>query len=135
MAKRAVDGAGFLPEVATHSGREPGLHLLSNKRLAWTPSGWPADRTSHALTKIDRRQRPERLTQTEAELNHSKETAMARAAKSTTVDYHSHRTRDRETIRRWAERRGGRPAMVEGTQILRVDFDTRTEATTSTCGR
>lgn len=37
-------------------------------------------------------------------------------------DYHSHRTRDHETIRSWAEVRGGRPAVIEGTQILRVDF-------------
>src|SRR3712207_1133106 len=34
----------------------------------------------------------------------------------------SHRTRDHETIRRWAESRGGHPAMVEGTEILRFDF-------------
>jgi hypothetical protein len=33
------------------------------------------------------------------------------------------RTRDHATIRRWAEERGGHPAMVEGTQILRIDFD------------
>jgi hypothetical protein len=39
------------------------------------------------------------------------------------VDYRAKRTRDHETIRRWAEERGGRPTMVEGTQILRIDFD------------
>ena len=33
------------------------------------------------------------------------------------------RTRDHETIRRWVEERGGRPAAVQGTQILRIDFD------------
>jgi hypothetical protein len=32
-------------------------------------------------------------------------------------------TRDHDFIRRWAEERGGKPAMVEGTQILRVNFD------------
>jgi hypothetical protein len=38
-------------------------------------------------------------------------------------------TTDRETIRRWAEERGGRPAKVKGTEsseddpgILRIDF-------------
>jgi hypothetical protein len=34
----------------------------------------------------------------------------------------AHRTRDHNTIRRWAEARGGHPAMVEGTEILRFDF-------------
>lgn len=33
------------------------------------------------------------------------------------------RTQDHGTIRRWAEERGGRPSMVEGTQILRFDFN------------
>jgi len=32
------------------------------------------------------------------------------------------RTRDHNEIRRWAEDRGGHPAMVEGTEILRIDF-------------
>jgi hypothetical protein len=48
---------------------------------------------------------------------------MAQAAKEKTVDYEAHRTRDHETIRRWVEERGGWPALVEGTQILRIDFD------------
>jgi hypothetical protein len=48
---------------------------------------------------------------------------MGQTAKQTRkVDYQSHRTRDHETIRRWAEQRGGRPAMVEGTNVLRIDF-------------
>lgn len=40
----------------------------------------------------------------------------------------SHRTTDHETIRQWAEERGGHPAMVKGTGgkddpgILRIDF-------------
>jgi hypothetical protein len=34
----------------------------------------------------------------------------------------AHRTSDHKTIRRWAEARGGHPAMVEGTEILRFDF-------------
>ena len=49
---------------------------------------------------------------------------MARTAKrKEEVDYHAKRTRDHETIRKWAEERGGRPTVVEGTQILRIDFD------------
>ena len=34
----------------------------------------------------------------------------------------AHRTRDHDTIRRWAETRGGHPALVEDTEILRFDF-------------
>ena len=33
------------------------------------------------------------------------------------------RTRNHDEIRRWAEQRGGHPAYVEGTEILRIDFD------------
>lgn len=48
---------------------------------------------------------------------------MAQEAKTKTrVEDKAKRTRDHEMIRRWAEARGGRPAMVEGTQILRIDF-------------
>lgn len=32
-------------------------------------------------------------------------------------------TQSHEDIRTWASERGGRPARVEGTQILRIDFD------------
>ena len=32
------------------------------------------------------------------------------------------RTTDHGEIRRWAEARDGHPAMVEGTEILRIDF-------------
>jgi hypothetical protein len=53
-----------------------------------------------------------------------KENTMAHAAREKkAVDYEAKRTRDHDTIRRWAEKRGGRPTMVEGTQILRIDFD------------
>jgi hypothetical protein len=45
------------------------------------------------------------------------------AQHGTSADYKAKRTTDHETIRRWAEERGGRPTMVEGTQILRIDFD------------
>ena len=45
------------------------------------------------------------------------------ARRKKAVDYEARRTRDHDTIRRWAEKRGGRPTMVEGTQILRIDFD------------
>ncbi len=50
---------------------------------------------------------------------------MAQAARhqKKAADYEAKRTRDHEKIRRWAEERGGRPAMVEGTQILRFDFN------------
>jgi hypothetical protein len=48
---------------------------------------------------------------------------MARIARKKAVDSQAHRTRDHDTIRRWAEERGGHPAMVEDTQILRIDFD------------
>lgn len=33
------------------------------------------------------------------------------------------RSRDHDTIRRWAEDRRGHPAVVEDTSILRIDFD------------
>ena len=49
---------------------------------------------------------------------------MSQAAKrKNTADYEAKRTRDHHTIRNWAEERGGHPAIVEGTQILRIDFD------------
>lgn len=35
----------------------------------------------------------------------------------------AHRTRDHEVIRKWAEQRQGRPALVVDTEILRIDFD------------
>jgi hypothetical protein len=44
-------------------------------------------------------------------------------ARRRSIDYEAKRTRDHDTIRRWAEERSGRSAMVEGTQILRIDFD------------
>lgn len=43
-------------------------------------------------------------------------------------------TRSHDTIRKWAEERGGRPATVEGTEhgdhlgVLRLDFGDRTES-------
>ena len=48
---------------------------------------------------------------------------MPRAARQDTVDLRARRTRDHGTIRRWMEERGGYPAMVDGTQILRIDFN------------
>jgi hypothetical protein len=33
------------------------------------------------------------------------------------------KTIDHEEIRRWIEEKGGHPAKVKGTEILRVDFD------------
>jgi hypothetical protein len=38
-------------------------------------------------------------------------------------DHHSKTTQDHDAIRRWAEERGGKPTVVEGTQILRFNFD------------
>ncbi|NKE72910.1 hypothetical protein [Candidatus Manganitrophus noduliformans] len=37
-------------------------------------------------------------------------------------------TTDPETIRRWAEARGGKPAVVKGTDILRINFPGGAEA-------
>ena len=48
---------------------------------------------------------------------------MARTQTRKAAAYEAHRTRDHGTIRRWAEERGGHPALVEGTQILGIDFD------------
>jgi len=45
------------------------------------------------------------------------------AARRKTEDYQSHRTRDHEVIRQWAEARDGHPAVVEETEILRIDFN------------
>jgi hypothetical protein len=45
------------------------------------------------------------------------------ATREKTAQHESKRTRDHEAIRRWAEARGGHPAVVEGTEILRIDFD------------
>ncbi len=41
--------------------------------------------------------------------------------------HRAQRTQDHDTIRRWAEARGGKPSMVEGTEILRFDFGPREE--------
>jgi hypothetical protein len=40
----------------------------------------------------------------------------------------AHRTRAHEEIRRWAEERKAKPTMVEGTEILRFDFEERDES-------
>jgi len=45
------------------------------------------------------------------------------AARRKTEDHQAHRTRDHKIIRQWAEERGGHPAAVEDTEILRIDFD------------
>jgi hypothetical protein len=45
---------------------------------------------------------------------------MAQAHK--TVEAKAHTTKDHEAIRKWAEKRGGHPARVKGTNILRIDF-------------
>jgi hypothetical protein len=49
---------------------------------------------------------------------------MAQAAKrQSRKDHEAKRTDDHDTIRRWAKMRKGTPAMVEGTEILRLDFE------------
>src|SRR3954454_25099142 len=45
------------------------------------------------------------------------------ATRRKTQDYQSQRTRDHKIIRQWAEARDGHPAVVEKTEILRIDFD------------
>jgi hypothetical protein len=45
------------------------------------------------------------------------------AARRKSEDHQAHRTRDHKIIQQWAEERGGHPAVVEGTEILRIDFD------------
>jgi hypothetical protein len=46
---------------------------------------------------------------------------MARTAGK--VDQKAKRTQDHDTIQQWTEERGGRPSVVEDTEILRIDFD------------
>jgi hypothetical protein len=50
--------------------------------------------------------------------------AMAQTArKKSSTDHQAKRTEDHEKIRRWAEERKAKPVMVEGTEILRFDFE------------
>jgi hypothetical protein len=50
------------------------------------------------------------------------------ARKKSSTDRQAHRTRAHEKIRRWAEERKAKPTMVEGTEILRFDFEERDES-------
>ena len=50
------------------------------------------------------------------------------ARKKSSTDHQAHRTRAHEEIRRWAEERKAKPTMVEGTEILRFDFEERDES-------
>ena len=43
-------------------------------------------------------------------------------AKQAEESYESKTTTDHEEIRRWVEERGGHPARVEGTNLLRIDY-------------
>jgi len=43
-------------------------------------------------------------------------------AKQSEESYESKTTTDHEEIRRWVEERGGNPAKVEGTNLLRIDY-------------
>ena len=45
------------------------------------------------------------------------------ARKKSSTDHQAQRTKNHDEIRRWAEHRKAKPAMVEGTQILRFDFE------------
>ena len=52
------------------------------------------------------------------------EVGMAQTVRKTSsTDHQAQRTQDHEKIRRWAEARKAKPAMVEGTEILRLDFE------------
>ena len=49
---------------------------------------------------------------------------MARtAARRKNEDHQAHRTNNHKIIQKWVEARDGHPAVVEGTEILRIDFD------------
>jgi hypothetical protein len=50
------------------------------------------------------------------------------ARKKSNTDHQAQRTKNHEEIRRWAEERKAKPAMVEGTEILRFDFEERDES-------
>jgi hypothetical protein len=50
------------------------------------------------------------------------------ARKTSSSDHQAQRTQDHEKIRRWAEARKAKPAIVEGTEILRLDFEERDES-------
>lgn len=50
------------------------------------------------------------------------------ARKTSSTGHQALRTQDHEEIRRWAEKRKARPTMVEGTEILRLDFEERDES-------
>lgn len=43
-------------------------------------------------------------------------------AKQSEESYETQTTTDHEEIRRWVEERGGHPARVEGTNLLRIDY-------------
>jgi len=43
-------------------------------------------------------------------------------AKQSEESYETKTTTDQEEIRRWVEERGGHPARVEGTNLLRIDY-------------
>jgi hypothetical protein len=43
-------------------------------------------------------------------------------AKQSEESYETKTTTDQEEIRRWVEERGGHPARVEGTDLLRIDY-------------
>ena len=54
---------------------------------------------------------------------------MAQAAKrQSSKDHEAKRTENHDEIRRWAEARKAKPAMVEGTEILRFDFEETDES-------
>ena len=54
---------------------------------------------------------------------------MAQAAKrQSSKDHEAKRTENHDEIRRWAEARKAKPAMAEGTEILRFDFEETDES-------
>ena len=54
---------------------------------------------------------------------------MAQSAKrQSSKDHEAKRTENHDEIRRWAEARRAKPAMVEGTEILRFDIEEADES-------
>jgi hypothetical protein len=53
----------------------------------------------------------------------SSEEIMARTARKQKADQKAKWTQDHNTIQEWVEERGERPAVVEDTEILRIDFN------------
>jgi hypothetical protein len=87
----------------------------------------PINELAYALEDLDQGRRPALLQAPKARrgrpgTSNSSRLFRALAAALMEFELRTEGSKERDTIRRWAEERGGRPAMVEGTQILRFDF-------------